>query len=70
MLVKIGNKVYDSNKEPIMIVLSKQAKDNIANMLPDRMRYCEYPSKGYTENDIRAFMGLEKKSQEGEINEN
>jgi hypothetical protein len=43
MKVKIGKKVYDPNDQPIMIILTKKDKENIANMDPTATRYCSYP---------------------------
>ena len=43
MKVKIGDEIYDSADEPIMIVLSKGEKEQIANMSPDCSKYCVYP---------------------------
>ena len=44
MKVKVGNKVYDGIKEPIMVILTQEDKKNIANMTG--RRYCLYPSTG------------------------
>lgn len=63
--VKIGNKIYDSNDEPIMIILDKQDVEYISDMPKHYTKYCSYPKTGYTENEIREFMKL----KEGEINE-
>ncbi len=43
MKVKIGNKIYDAEKEPIMIILNKDEKQQITNMHPDATKYCQYP---------------------------
>ena len=43
MKVKVGKKVYDGEKEPVMVILTEQDKENIANMLPDAKKYCVYP---------------------------
>ena len=43
MKVKIGNKVYDSEEEPIMIILEEYNKEHIRNMPDHAFRYCEYP---------------------------
>ena len=43
MKVKIANKFYDSNKQPIMIIFTKEDKENIANMDIDHTKYCAYP---------------------------
>ena len=34
MKVKIGDKIYDSEQEPIMVILNDADKNNIKNMLP------------------------------------
>lgn len=43
MKVKIGNTIYDSSKEPIMLILSDKDKENIKNMYPKATRYCSFP---------------------------
>ena len=43
MKVKIGEKIYDSNDEPIMIILGDDDKYNIEHMDPDCSNYCSYP---------------------------
>ena len=44
MKVKIGDKIYDSEKEPIVVVLSDSDKMNITNMLPHCTKYCSFPN--------------------------
>ncbi len=55
MRVKIGNKMFDSEKEPIMVILSKKDKENICNMRQEDTKYCGYP-KGASETAIEKFM--------------
>ena len=43
MKVKIGNKVYDPNETPIMVILTKEDKSNIANMHPTATKYAAFP---------------------------
>lgn len=43
MNVKIGNKVYSSHNEPIMLILSEDDKRNIQNMKPEATIFCVYP---------------------------
>jgi hypothetical protein len=43
MKVKVGNKVYDGEKEPIMVILTPSDKENIANMRVEDTKYCFYP---------------------------
>lgn len=42
MKVKVGNKVYTSVDQPIMVILSDQDKFNIAHMAPEATRYAEF----------------------------
>ena len=44
MKVKVRNKVYDGDKEPVMVILSKGEKQQIADMHPDATKYCVYPA--------------------------
>lgn len=44
MKVKIKDTIYDSEEDPIMIILSKGEKEQIANMHRDCFKYCSYPS--------------------------
>lgn len=55
MRVKVNGHVFDSTEEPIVIVLSKEDKRNIANMLPQCHKYCSYPD-GHDEQEIKKFM--------------
>lgn len=43
MLVKVGNKIYDGDKEPVMVILSKEEKRQISEMSPEATKYCVYP---------------------------
>jgi len=44
MKVKIGAKIYDAEKEPIMIILNQEEKKQIASMSADATKYCKYPA--------------------------
>lgn len=55
MKVKIGNKIYDSEKEPIMLILSDCDKKNISNMHPEADRYASYP-EGSNSGKINVWM--------------
>lgn len=57
MKVKIGTEVYDSEEQPIMIVLSDEDKNNITQMLPETTKFCSFP-KDMKLNDIKKFMKL------------
>lgn len=43
MKVKIGNRIYDAKKEPIMVILNKKEQQQITDMAPDATKYCQYP---------------------------
>ena len=55
MKVKIGNTLYDSKDQPIMVILSEQDKENIKNMMSEMHKYCCYPDNMKIE-DIYKFM--------------
>jgi hypothetical protein len=55
MKVKIGDTVYDSEKQPIMVILSNDDKKNIENMLPEATKYCSFPD-GVEIQIIKDFM--------------
>ena len=42
MKVKVGNKIYDSEKEPVMVILNERDKEHISN-LGNNTKYCNYP---------------------------
>ncbi len=44
MKIKVGNKIYDGDKEPVMVILSDLEKQQIAQMAPDATMFCSYPS--------------------------
>lgn len=60
MKVKIGNKIYDAENEPIMVILNENDKKNIARIPPDGTAYCSYPNtKEWIENEgkkLKAWM--------------
>lgn len=45
MKVKVGNKIYDGEREPVMVILTEADKKNIANMRPDATKYCQFPDE-------------------------
>jgi len=47
MKVKIGNKIYDSRKQPIMLILTEEEKDFIASMRKGETKFCSYPHINY-----------------------
>lgn len=59
MKVKIGSTLYDSEVEPIMLILSAEDKSNISNMLPQATKYCSFPGEEgsiFSEEYITNFM--------------
>ena len=44
MKVKVGDKIYDGKNQPVMVILSKGEKQQIADMLLEATKYCIYPS--------------------------
>ena len=55
MKVKVGNKIYDAENEPIMVILNDNDKENIARMLPDATKYCGYPDD-YDIEEVKKFI--------------
>jgi len=55
MKVKIGDKVFDSNIEPIMLILSDEDKKNINAMHSGKPKFISYPSEMKSE-DIRNWI--------------
>lgn len=45
MKVKICNTIYDSKKEPIMLILSKEEKEFIKNMHEDATKFLIYDTE-------------------------
>lgn len=60
MKIKIKDKIYDGEIEPVMIILSERDKKNIANMSKDATKYCYFPdTEEWIKNDyekIRQWM--------------
>lgn len=54
MRIKIGDKFYDPNEVPIMLVLNKEDKENIAGM-GERSRICFCPDT-YDAEDVKKWM--------------
>lgn len=55
MKVKIGDKIYDANEEPIMLILNDVDKENINNMDWDATKYIAFP-KDMSQEDLDKFM--------------
>jgi hypothetical protein len=55
MKVKIGNTIYNSENQPIMIIINDFDKRNINNMLPHCTKYCSFPA-GMDKEKIEKWM--------------
>lgn len=55
MKVKVGDKIYDSMVEPIMLIMSHNDRELIKMMKPDAHKYCTHPTS-YTKEAIEKFM--------------
>jgi hypothetical protein len=64
MKVKVGNKIYDGNEEPVMVILTDQDKENIKNMHPDCTKYCVYPESWGEQEEVSAWMNGEYEAEE------
>lgn len=54
MKVKVGNKIYNGEKEPVMVILNKGEKEQIAKMTPEATKYCVYPDdEKWLKNDYK-----------------
>ena len=49
MKVKVGDKIYDGENQPVMVILSDADKENIKNMLPVCTKYCSFPEDASSE---------------------
>lgn len=62
MKVKIGDKIYDSNEQPIMLIMEEYNVEDISDLLDDdeldEFIYCDYPDH-MSEEEAMKFMGLE-----------
>lgn len=58
MKVKVGNKIYDSNEEPIMIILDDTDKENISKMHKDKYKFISYPSDMKVD-DVKSWIKTE-----------
>jgi hypothetical protein len=43
MKIKVGHKIYDSEKEPIVLILTEKDKENIKKMPPCCNNYLRFP---------------------------
>lgn len=57
MKVKIGTKLYDSDNEPIMLILSPQDRLELIAMSPQQNCLCNHPTT-MTKEEILEFMEI------------
>lgn len=55
MKVKIGDKIYDSNEEPVMLILDDTDKENIKNMDSDKYKFITHP-KAMSVEDVKEWI--------------
>lgn len=64
MKVKIGDIIYDSEDQPILLILTDADKKNISGMVTTAHKYCSYPDTEYwMKNDyknIKNWMNIKK----------
>ncbi|MEX2462057.1 MAG: hypothetical protein WD469_12330 [Paenibacillaceae bacterium] len=58
MKVKIGNKVYDSTQQPVLIIFDQGEQELIGSMSPEHMKFCSFPEDSNIE-VIEQFMKYE-----------
>ena len=57
MKVKIGDKIYDSGVEPVMVILNDEDKKHIVNMAPELTKYAAAPKSFFESVELfRAWM--------------
>ena len=56
MRVKIGEAIYDSENEQLMVILSAADKENIRNMMPEATCYASFPDCWGNDDKMRAWM--------------
>jgi len=56
MKVKVGDKIYDGKYAPVMVIISAEERENIANMNHDATKYCSYPkNEKWTKDKFKAI---------------
>lgn len=61
MKVKIGDQIFDSNIQPIMVVMEESEKTSISNMSKDNYKFCSYP-ENMSESKIKEFMKVDEEA--------
>jgi hypothetical protein len=58
MKVKIGDKIYDSREEPILLILSEEDKRNLERMDTEATKFLSFPDK-MDLNEAKRFMVID-----------
>lgn len=58
MKIKIGDTIYEANKQPIMVILDNLDKHIISQMPKDKYKFCQHPPNMLAE-DVKKFMEIE-----------
>ena len=61
MKIKIGDQIFDSNDQPIMVIMESAEKELIGKMSKDNNKFCSYP-KDMNESKIKEFMKIDEKA--------
>lgn len=56
MKVKVGDKIYSGEGEPIMVILEDKDKENIKNMAQDCTSYAVFPDNFGAPEEMREWM--------------
>ena len=66
MKVKIGDKIYDAEVEPIILTISNEDRRNINNMAPDATLYCVYPEDMDSDEVIKLLKAAKEEMKDDE----
>ena len=58
MKFKIGDKIYDDETIPVMVILTDQDKINIKNMLDECTKYAVFPESFGTQEEMHEWMDV------------
>lgn len=59
MKVKIGDKIFDSEETPILLILDNDEIKHMQNMADNNHKYCSFPDDSKDE-DIEEFMRVDE----------
>jgi hypothetical protein len=55
MMVKVGNKTYNSEQEPLMIIFEESEKEMVSQMRKTDKKFCVHP-ESMTQDEVFKFM--------------